>query len=99
MPLYYLADATITLGRRLLRMERIWEAHREHFYQLAVQRGRSHAAVGLAVLWTNLALIALAVASLARPWPAVIAAIFVVAMLLAWLQRGKTTTSHPPAAA
>ncbi len=96
LPLYYLADATITLARRLLRRERIWQAHREHFYQLAVQRGRSHATVGLAVLCANLALIALAVAALSRPWPALVAAVFVVAMLLAWMRQGKTTTLQPP---
>ncbi|HEX9536056.1 MAG TPA: glycosyltransferase family 4 protein, partial [Stellaceae bacterium] len=35
LPLYFLADATITLARRLLRGERVWQAHREHFYQQA----------------------------------------------------------------
>ena len=45
LPLYFLADATITLLRRLLRGERVWQAHREHFYQRAVQRGLGHAAV------------------------------------------------------
>ncbi len=99
LPLYYLADATITLGRRLVRRERIWEAHREHFYQLAVRRGRSHAAVGMAVLFANLALIALAVASLTRPWPAVVVAVFVVAMLLAWMRQGSAAATQPPSAA
>ena len=97
LPLYYLADATITLGRRLAKREKIWEAHRQHFYQRAVQLGRSHATVGKAVLCANLALIALAVASLVRPWPAVVAAVFVVAMLLAWMRQDKT--SAPPSAA
>ena len=45
LPLYFLADATITLVRRLLRGERVWQAHREHFYQHAVRRGLGHAAV------------------------------------------------------
>jgi len=89
LPLYYLTDATITLGRRLLRCERIWEAHREHFYQLAIQRGRSHAAVSLAIAFTNITLIALAMASLTRPLPAIIGAVFVVAILLTWMLRGK----------
>ena len=39
MPLYYLADATITLLRRLFRGEPVWHAHRTHFYQLATDRG------------------------------------------------------------
>ncbi|MFL4989621.1 MAG: MraY family glycosyltransferase, partial [Microvirga sp.] len=38
LPLYYLLDATITLLRRLARGERVWEAHRDHFYQQAVDR-------------------------------------------------------------
>ncbi|MGI9410065.1 MAG: glycosyl transferase, partial [Hyphomicrobiaceae bacterium] len=36
LPMYYLADATITLLRRLRRRERLYEAHRSHSYQLAV---------------------------------------------------------------
>src|ERR1700709_590604 len=33
LPLYYLGDATVTLVRRIARREKIWEAHRTHFYQ------------------------------------------------------------------
>jgi UDP-N-acetylmuramyl pentapeptide phosphotransferase/UDP-N-acetylglucosamine-1-phosphate transferase len=94
LPLYYLSDATVTLGQRLLRRERIWEAHREHYYQRAIQRGRSHAAVGLAVMLTNMVLIALAIASLTRPLPALVAAAFVVVILLFWMQRENSTA--PP---
>ena len=35
LPLYYLADATVTLLRRLARGEAVWTAHRSHFYQRA----------------------------------------------------------------
>lgn len=45
LPLYYLADATITLFRRAARRAKVWRAHREHFYQRAVQGGSSHAEV------------------------------------------------------
>ena len=89
LPLYYLSDATITLGRRLLKREKIWEAHREHFYQLAIQRGRSHSDVGLAVAFANILLVALAIASLTWPLPTIIGAILVVIMLLIWMLRGK----------
>src|SRR5262245_45908947 len=41
LPLYYVADATITLMRRLARGERVWQAHREHFYQQATRNGSS----------------------------------------------------------
>src|SRR6516162_7352777 len=57
LPLYFLADATITLARRLLRGERVWQAHREHFYQQAVRRGLGHAAVVKRVIAADLALI------------------------------------------
>ncbi len=88
LPLYYLADATLTLLRRLLRGERVWEAHREHFYQRAVQAGLSHGAVVAVVLAAEAALIGLAA------WPARTAtwlvlplAAGVVAALLAFLGR------------
>lgn len=35
-------DATVTLFRRLARREKIWEAHRTHFYQRLVRSGWSH---------------------------------------------------------
>jgi UDP-N-acetylmuramyl pentapeptide phosphotransferase/UDP-N-acetylglucosamine-1-phosphate transferase len=58
LPLYFVADATITLGRRLLRGERIWRAHREHFYQRATGRGQGHAAVTARVIAADLVLVA-----------------------------------------
>jgi UDP-N-acetylmuramyl pentapeptide phosphotransferase/UDP-N-acetylglucosamine-1-phosphate transferase len=57
LPLYFLADASLTLLRRLLRGERIWQAHREHFYQRAVQRGLGHDAVVLRVIAADIVLI------------------------------------------
>ena len=38
----FIVDATSTLVRRALRREKIWEAHREHYYQRAVLSGWSH---------------------------------------------------------
>lgn len=57
LPLYFLADATLTLLWRLARGERVWQAHRQHFYQRAVQRGLGHDAVVLCVIATDLVLI------------------------------------------
>src|SRR5207247_2037272 len=39
LPLYFLADATITLFRRLARGEAVWRPHLQHFYQRAGRRG------------------------------------------------------------
>lgn len=38
----FIVDATTTLIRRVLRGERIWRAHREHYYQRLVLLGWSH---------------------------------------------------------
>jgi len=65
LPLYYLADATITLLQRLARREPFWEAHRSHFYQRAVAGGLTVPAVVARVFGTNIALAALAMASVA----------------------------------
>jgi UDP-N-acetylmuramyl pentapeptide phosphotransferase/UDP-N-acetylglucosamine-1-phosphate transferase len=68
LPLYYLADATITLLRRLLRGARVWEAHREHYYQQATRNGFSVTEVVARIGALNLVLIALAAASLRGLW-------------------------------
>ncbi|MGQ9370043.1 MraY family glycosyltransferase [Azospirillum sp. ST 5-10] len=82
LPLYFLADATITLLRRAAAGKRLWQAHREHFYQKAVQRGRRHDRVVQAALAANAVLAALAVLSLSAGWPTVPAGALVVARLL-----------------
>ena len=72
LPLYYLADASITLARRILRRALFWQAHREHFYQRALGRDGDHAAVARMVLLCDAALVALALLALAAPVSAVI---------------------------
>ena len=67
LPLYYLADATITLLRRLISGERFWDAHRSHFYQRATDNGFSVRDVVGNVFLTNLLLAALAIASALIP--------------------------------
>ncbi len=62
LPLYYLADATVTLLRRLARGEAIWTAHRSHFYQQATH-GLTVIRIVSEVFALNLGLAALAIAS------------------------------------
>ena len=38
----FIVDATVTLIRRAFRRKKIWEAHREHYYQRLVLNGWSH---------------------------------------------------------
>ncbi|HEV2602365.1 MAG TPA: glycosyl transferase [Microvirga sp.] len=64
LPLYHLADATITLLRRLARGERVWEAHRSHFYQQATTNGFTPLEVSSRVFGLNLLLAALAALTL-----------------------------------
>ncbi len=94
LPLYYLADASITLGHRLLRRERVWEAHRTHFYQRATERGFSVSEVVVRVFVLNVALAALALVSAIEPDARVDLATLalggaLVAWLLGTLARGK----------
>ncbi len=58
----FIIDASVTLARRLLSGARVWEAHRDHYYQRLVQLGLGHrntalaeyavmVTCGLAALW------------------------------------------------
>lgn len=38
----FILDASVTLIKRLLRREKIWEAHRTHYYQRIIQMGWGH---------------------------------------------------------
>lgn len=67
LPMYYLMDATLTLLKRALRRERVWEAHRQHFYQQAVDGGMTAMRIVVHVFALNVTLIALAVATIAYP--------------------------------
>jgi|SRR6185312_5547824 UDP-N-acetylmuramyl pentapeptide phosphotransferase/UDP-N-acetylglucosamine-1-phosphate transferase len=63
LPLYYLVDATITLLWRIAKRAPISEAHRDHFYQRAVDGGYTVYRVVGSVFLVNIVLAALAVAS------------------------------------
>src|SRR5262249_43525537 len=67
LPLYYLADATITLVGRIARRESIWQAHRTPFYQRATDRGFAVREVITRVFLLNLTLAALALIAVAGP--------------------------------
>jgi UDP-N-acetylmuramyl pentapeptide phosphotransferase/UDP-N-acetylglucosamine-1-phosphate transferase len=95
LPLYYGADASLTLLGRLARRERITEAHRSHFYQLAVIRGLPVLTVVQAVFAVNLALAVLAALSVRLSstlfdLAALASGGGLVAMLLIKMSRGKT---------
>jgi len=49
----FVVDASVTLIRRVLRAERVWDAHRTHAYQHAALRWHTHGGVTLAVVGIN----------------------------------------------
>jgi Fuc2NAc and GlcNAc transferase len=53
-------DAGFTLARRIVRGERFWEAHRQHFYQQAAQKGFSHLEITLFFVTVNMVLFVVA---------------------------------------
>jgi len=63
LPLYYVADATVTLLRRLAQREAVWIAHRSHFYQKATDGGRTAFRIVSEVFALNVGLAALAIGS------------------------------------
>jgi UDP-N-acetylmuramyl pentapeptide phosphotransferase/UDP-N-acetylglucosamine-1-phosphate transferase len=86
LPLYYVADTTIVLLRRAINGEPITQAHRSHFYQLAIGRGFSVLQVVSRVFVANLALAALAIMTVARPSLIVdTVALALGSALVAWL--------------
>ncbi len=84
--LYYGADATLTLLTRLSRREKVWEAHRSHFYQRATDNGWSVRSVVTTVFVLNLGLATLALVAAnadgAVRWLALASAIAAVALVL-----------------
>jgi Fuc2NAc and GlcNAc transferase len=65
----FIGDATATILARLMRRERLTEAHKSHFYQRAVQTGLTHSQVSGAVLAANLLFAVLATLALSRVGP------------------------------
>lgn len=63
----FIVDASVTLASRLLRRERVWHAHRDHYYQRLVRLGWGHRRTALAEYVLMLASGALALAALAMP--------------------------------
>ena len=86
LPLYYLADATLTLIRRWSNGERVWQAHRTHYYQRATDRGFSVTEVVARVFAVNLALAVLAVVTVLADSSSIDVVAFICgAALVAWL--------------
>ncbi|MCA8503916.1 glycosyltransferase family 4 protein [Burkholderia multivorans] len=63
----FIADASVTLLRRMLRGEQFWRAHREHYYQRMVRSGVGHGRT--AIYWYLIMLAGIIVAMWAKGRP------------------------------
>jgi UDP-N-acetylmuramyl pentapeptide phosphotransferase/UDP-N-acetylglucosamine-1-phosphate transferase len=96
----FVLDASITLLRRLLRGERFWQAHREHYYQRLIRLGWGHRRTALAyyILMLIAGLTAYSARSMVMPWPplALLAALGLAVGLMLAVDRAWSLTSSPP---
>jgi len=87
LPLYYLADSGITITKRALRGEKIWQAHRQHFYQRAALGAGRHDTVVLRIALANAALIGASLLAVFHPLTGLAIGAAVVAFLLWNMQK------------
>lgn len=82
----FIVDASVTLAKRGLRGEKIWRAHRSHYYQRAVLLGASHRQLAWAAYALMLASAALAFTLLLLPrfMPGVLAMGAVTYLVIFW---------------
>jgi UDP-GlcNAc:undecaprenyl-phosphate GlcNAc-1-phosphate transferase len=77
----FIGDATMTLLKRALRRERVWQAHREHYYQRLVRMGLGHRGAAL-IGYTAMLLCAAAALFGREQAPAMQVAIFAATSLV-----------------
>ncbi|WP_324778931.1 MraY family glycosyltransferase [Thiobacillus sedimenti] len=82
----FVADASVTLVRRALRGEKIWQAHRSHYYQRVVLLGATHRQLALGAYALMLAMAALALVLRASPphaaWVLILSAVIYLTLFL-----------------
>lgn len=87
----FIADASVTLLKRIARGEKFWQAHREHYYQRMVQAGFGHAST--AKIWYLFMGAGIIIALFSRgfaplfQWLAVAAWAGVLVLAGAWIDR------------
>jgi len=87
----FIVDATVTLLKRLLRGEKIWQAHRSHYYQRLVQLGWGHRNTALAEYFLMLNAAIWAIVALKSPpdgqWGTGLGCLMVYGILAVWIDR------------
>lgn len=90
LPLYYLADSGITITKRALRREKIWQAHRQHFYQRASAGIGRHDKTVIWIIFANMSLIYAALVAVSKPSVGLGIAFAIVALLLGKMHKAST---------
>ncbi len=84
----FIVDASVTLARRAWKRERVWEAHRDHYYQRLVRMGWGHRRTALAEYVLMAASAGVALAALEAQRPAQLAVIAAAALAYLMLIAG-----------
>lgn len=87
IPLYYMADSSITILIRLFNGKKIWLPHSEHFFQKAVKKGYPHSFITGQIIIINSILFGIA---LLGTYYGVSALVIAVPCVLAFLYRMQT---------
>ena len=86
----FIGDASLTLVRRAVRREKVWQAHREHYYQRLVRLGFGHRGTAYVGYGLMLACAVLALYGRAqRPsvqWAIVAASMVVLGVVAGWIE-------------
>lgn len=98
LPLVFVVDATTTLALRAGRRAPLGQAHRDHAYQAAVDRGVPHRVVTTAVIIAGVGLIGLAAWSTVQPVAALMVAAALSGLLVMALRFGWPPFQRRPGA-
>jgi UDP-GlcNAc:undecaprenyl-phosphate GlcNAc-1-phosphate transferase len=95
----FIVDASVTLACRGLRGEKVWQAHRSHFYQRVVLLGASHRQLALSAYLLMLASVALAftllILSQHAVWMLILSAAIYLLIFLAIDRRWQRLRNEP----
>ncbi len=88
LPAYFIADATTTIIKRILKGEKFWEPHKTHYYQRATMGlANNHSEALWKIIPANFGLLAFAITSIWQPLISAFCGILVVIFLLIVLER------------
>lgn len=93
LPMYYFMDAGITLLKRIVRKESIFQGHLGHFFQKAVLKGESHHHVSLAVGVVGIGCVLLALLSMTFPFISFVLAVILCSVFCVLLQSERISFS------